>query len=219
MLFSFLLFVLIGFIPFISAYFALDVSLQISKRIVPHTLILFGFASIAKLFSISVVLPEVQGHNIQTFLITLVIHSFEFVFFRKVFVDCRIQNPQKGNVLAFWWSCLAAFSTTILTFISNSRTEELEVSHIVFAISALSHLFLYFAMENIVLSVGPQEKIWRLNGKTQIFILSIGLPAGLGSVDMGQLMPAFIPDLLKLGSSAVLWGVTGLLPRAERISK
>jgi hypothetical protein len=219
MLFSFLLFVLIGFIPFVSAYFALDVSLQISKKIVPDTLLFFVIASVAKLFSISVVLPEVQGHNFQTFLITLVIHSFEFVFFRHVFVRCRIQNVQKGNVLAFWWSCFIAFSTTILTFISNSRTEELEVVHLIFAISVLSYLFLYFAMENIVLSIGPQEKIWRLNGKTQVFVLLAGLPAGLGSVDTGHVMPAFVPDLLKLGSSAVLWGVTRWLPPAERISK
>jgi hypothetical protein len=219
MLFSFLLFVLIGFIPFVSAYFALDISLQISKKIVPDALLFFGFASIAKLFSVSVVLPEVQGHNVQTFLITLVINSFEFVFFRKVFVDCRIQNVQKGNVLAFWWSCLVAFSTTILTFISNSRTEELEISHIVFALSVLSYLFLYFAMENIVLSIGPQERIWRLGGKKQIFVLLAGLPAGLGAIDTGHTLPAFLPDLFKLGSAAALWGATRFLAPAERISK
>jgi hypothetical protein len=216
MLSSFLLFVLIGFIPFVSAYFGLEVNVQMSKKIVPRAILYFGFACVAKLFSISVILPEVEGHNVETFLVTIVIHSFEFIFFRTAFVECRIQHTEKGNVLAFWWACLSVFSTSILSFISNSRSEELEIAHVVYSISTLSHLFLYFAMENIAMSVPAHEKIWRLNGKTQIFVLLIGIPAGLGSVDLGTLLPAYVPDLLKLGGSVVLWGVTRFLAPAER---
>jgi hypothetical protein len=73
-------------------------------------------------------------------------------------------------------------------------------------------------MENIVLSIGPQEKVWKLSGPAQLFMLLTGLPAGFGSLDTSNL-PNFAPDLLKLAASASLWAATRWLNQAERLSK
>jgi hypothetical protein len=40
-----------------------------------------------------------------------------------------------------------------------SKCTQRKCSHILFAFSVLSYLFLYIAMENIVLLIGPQEKV------------------------------------------------------------
>jgi hypothetical protein len=216
MFLSFILFVLIGFIPFVSVFFALDINIQMSKKILPQAILMFMFASIAKLIAVAVVLPEVQGHNVQTFLVTLVIHSLEFVAFRQAVVRCRIGNTEKGSVLAFWWACLSVFATNIFAFISNSRTEELEVHHIVFAISAIAALFVYFAVRNVALSIRAQQKVTALDGRTQLFVLLSGLPAALASIDVGQVVPLFVPDLLKLVAAAALWAASGALTPAEK---
>jgi len=216
MFLSFLLFVIIGFIPFVSAFFGLDINLQMSRKILPQAVIYFLAASIAKLFSVSVILPEVQGHIMETLLVTLVIHSFEFVFFREVFATCRIQNSEKANVAAFWWACFSAFSTNILSFISNSRTEELEIHHVVSAMSTLASLFVYFAMRNISLSISSTIKVWKLPGKTQLFILLMGLPAALSSMEGAHFLPLYAPDLMKLLAGAVIWAASSRLPPYDK---
>ena len=211
MLLSFSLFALIGFIPFVAAFFGLNIELQFTKKAFPEILMYFVAASVVKLFAVSAILPEIQGHNIQTFVVTMVINSFEFVFFRTVFVQKRVSKSERGKVIAFWWSCLVAFTTSILTFVSNSRMQEMEVHHIVYALANLAYLFLYFAMANFALSISNLGKVSKLGPRQQLLILMFGVPAALASIDPKHVVPAFVPELLKLCAAAALWGVTRLL--------
>lgn len=211
MLLSFCLFALIGFIPFVAAFFGLTIELQFTKKAFPQILLYFVVASVVKLFSVSAILPEIQGHNIQTFIVTMVINSFDFVFFRNVFVQLRVKNAERGKTIAFWWSCLVAFTTSVLTFVSNSRMQEMEVHHIVYALANLAVLFQSFGMTNLALSLSPLDKVSKLGPREQLLILLFGLPAALASIDPKRLFPAFVPDLLKLVAAAVVWGATTTL--------
>ncbi|OHT10323.1 hypothetical protein TRFO_20458 [Tritrichomonas foetus] len=208
MLFSFILFFIIGFIPFVAAYFGLEITTQQTKKLLPSSLVYFSLFSIFKLFTVSALLTELQGHNIQTFIVTLVINSFEFVAFRSAYETNKVTNAEKGNTIAFWWAFLSAFLTTILSFISNSRTYEMEPHHISYAVSTLSYLFLMFAMQNFVLSIKKFTKIHQLTASQQLFVLLLGLPSALASIEPKGLFPSFVPDLLKIGSAALLWVVS-----------
>jgi len=132
---SFILFVPIGFTPFVSAFFALDSEVQFTKKAVPQILLYAAVAMVTKLFLVSIVLPELQGHDVQTFIVTLAIHSFEFVFFRLGHVAARVNKASRGHTFALCWSALTVFVTSTLTFVSNSRMQELEAHHVAHALS------------------------------------------------------------------------------------
>lgn len=208
MLFSFLLFLLIGFIPYISAFFALEISLQQTKKLIANTLIYFFFYSIFKLFASSVALTELQGHNIQTFIFSVVVNSFEFVAFRYALIQNKVKNSLKGNIIAFWWSFISSFTTTILTFISNSRTYELEPHHISYSLSTISYLFIIFAMQNLSFSISQFTKISELSIFQQLFVFLLGIPGAITSIDTTGIVPAYVPDILKIFASALLWFVS-----------
>ncbi|KAK8888487.1 hypothetical protein M9Y10_039566 [Tritrichomonas musculus] len=221
MLFSFLLFLLIGFIPYISAFFALEISIQQTKRLLPTALIYFFFYSIFKLFASSFALTELQGHNIQTFIFSLVVNSFEFVAFRYAFVQNKVKNSDKGKTITFWWAFISSFITTILTFISNSRTYELEPHHISYSLATLSYLFLMFAMQNLSLSISQFTKISNLSASKQLFVLLLGIPGAITSVDASGIVPLFVPDVLKVCASALLWFISRFfsLPEENKTAK
>ena len=208
MLFSFILFLLIGFIPYISAFFALEIGLQQTKKLLPNTLIYFFFYSIFKLFASSVALTELQGHNIQTFIFSVVVNSFEFVAFRYALVHNKVKSSIKGNTIAFWWSFISSFVTSILTFISNSRTYELEPHHISYSLSTISYLFIIFAMQNLSFSINQYTKISELSAFQQLYVFLLGIPAAITSIDTTGLVPAYIPDILKVFASALLYFVS-----------
>jgi hypothetical protein len=208
MFLSFILLVLLAFIPFPAAFFALDITLQVTQRFLPHVLLFFAGAATAKLFTVSLVLPEVQGHNVQTFIIQLVIQSMEFVFFRLALSRAKIRSQgDKATGIAFWWACVSAFATATFPLISNSRAEELEIDHIVSAMSVLYFLFLAFAMKNLALSLSINERITGLSGKGQFLLLLLGLPNAIGSLDLAPMVPSFVPDLVKVLTSALIWAV------------
>lgn len=217
MLFSFLLFLLIGFIPYISAFFALEISLQQTRRLLPNTFIYFFFYSVFKLFASSVALTELQGHNIQTFIFSVVVNSFEFVAFRYALVQNKVKNPLKGNTIAFWWSFISSFITTILTFISNSRTYELDPHHISYALSTISCLFIIFAMQNLSFSISQYTKISELSASQQLFAFLLGIPGAVTSVDTTGFVPAYVPDLVKIFASALLWFISRYFTSYEEL--
>jgi hypothetical protein len=214
MLLSFVVFLTIGAAPFVGAFFGLKISMQYLRRVLPQTVAGFFGAAAVKLFLISALLPEAQGHNIQTFMITLVIHSLEFLAVKMLLSSCGATSNEKVSFIAYWWACLSAFSSNILTFASNARAEELELPHIVHAISVSSSLFLYFATALIAISVSSSksEIMPRMNWKQQILVLSLGLPAACASIDTSSRLPSYVPDILKLVSSGLIWVAAKRLP-------
>ena len=119
MILYFILFSLIGFIPYVSVFIGLQLKPQFIKRIMPKTILLFVIGASFKLFMISVVLPELQGHNVQTFLATMFINSVEFIVFKHNFIKNKVKNTEKGNIIAFGWAAMYAFATSSLVFSSN----------------------------------------------------------------------------------------------------
>lgn len=202
MILYFILFSLIGFIPYVSVFIGLQLKPQFIKRIMPKTILLFVIGASFKLFMISVVLPELQGHNVQTFLATMFINSVEFIVFKHNFIKNKVKNTEKGNIIAFGWAAMYAFATSILVFISNSRSYELEIKHLTFALERVSFLFVYFAMERVVLSMNPQTSITGLDLKQQLIVLMLGLPSAISSLDSN------INNILALVSSILIWALT-----------
>ena len=219
MFFSFLLFVIIGFIPFVAAFFGLRINLQHMKKLFPSTVITFFAFSLVKLFVFSVALAELEKHSIQSFVFALISNSFEFVAFRYVFTKNKISNIEKGQFISFWWATLSAFVTTILTFISNSRTYELEPHQISYAFSTISYLFMGFTMQKLTFNIQKLKKITELTPMQQIWVLLTGLPNAivyLFPADSKLPFPDYLPDVLKVASSAVLFVFSrGLSPASE----
>lgn len=201
MLIYFLLFSLIGFLPYVSVYIGLQLKSQFIRRILPTVLILFAAGSSIKLFMISVVLPELQEHSIQTFLATLFINSAEFIVFRYNFKKSKVKNTEKGNIIAFSWAALYAFVTSILVFISNSRSYELDIKHLSFALGRISFLFVYFAMERVVLSLDPHTPITNMKPNEQLLVLLLGLPSAISALDTS------ISNILALAFSVLIWAL------------
>lgn len=218
MFFSFILFVIIGFIPFVAAYFALEINFHQTKQLLPSTLIHFALYSVFKLFANSVILAELQGHNIQTFIFTQVISSFEFVAFRWAFARNKVSKPEKGNAISFWWATLSSL-TSFLGFISNSRTYELEPHHISYAISTIAYLFNTFAMQNFSLSIPNTVKISRFSAPQQLFVFILGVPGAITAIESNKLIPAYALDILKILTSSILWIISRIFKPVVRDNK
>jgi len=152
MIVSFLLFCLIGYIPYISTYFAIQFDSNYIKKLHSPILSTFILYSIVKLFIITVVIPEIQGHLIPNIIVTLIIGSSECVAIWSIFKRNKISNMNRGKIIGFIWGSINAFASTFLQFISNSRTYELEMTSVLYSFATISYLFQAFTACHISIS-------------------------------------------------------------------
>ena len=164
--------------------------------------------AIVKLFLVALILPEVEGFKPQTFVINMVISSFEFVAYH---LSLKKKSDKDITIITYVWSLITAVFSSLLPFISNSRTYEVEFSHIIYAFSAVSYLFQWFAAKNISESIPRKKSVTDFDIKTQLFVLSFGLPQAFDSIGSIEGVPDYLTGLLRLGVSVVLYFASSLL--------
>ena len=162
MLVSFLLFCFIGYIPFVSAYFGLKRNWQIKKNVTSSIIITYLLYAFLQLFLITIILPEIQGHVLPSFIISLVIGSFEITGIWYVVFKQKISSPERVKYVSFLWATLNGVLCSFLQFISNSRTYELELDQIIYSFATITYLFQAFAGFNICCSLSVSDRIWSL---------------------------------------------------------
>ena len=209
MIFSFFLFSLIGFIPYIASYIGLGVNMLNLKSVYGDVLKYYSFYAVIKLFLVALILPEVEGYPVHTFIISLVISSFEFVAFHLAIR--KNKKAERATLIAYWWSVLTVIVSTLFQFISNSRTYEIEVNHVIYAVSAISYLIQWSAAKNVSLSIPKQTSIFNFELKTQFIVLLLGLPQAISSFGEIKGLPAYMPDVLRVASSVILYLVSLLM--------
>jgi len=210
MFFSFILFALIGYIPFVSAWFAFHINWNSAKKIILSLIVHFLVASVTKLFIVAIVLPEIEGLHWHSFVISLVLNSLEYFAFRRTLVSNKCKNPQKSTAVAFIWASLNAVVTSLFPFISNAQSYELESRHVTYAFSTVYSLFIWFAAKNISLKNKNQSIVSAESPIDQLFIFLIGVPSALSSLDSNPHLPGYLPHILCLLSSAIIWALSNL---------
>ena len=216
MLFSFILFSFIGLIPYVAAYFGLGIEYQYTKKVLGTFFAHFSIFAVIKLFLVALILPEVEGFKIQSFIINMVISSLEFVAYHH---SLKKKNDICTKTITYWWSVFTVLISSVLTYISNSRTYELEIEHIVYAFASSSYIIQWFAAKNLSASIQKNKSIFQFDLKTQIMILLLGLPQAFGSLESIQGYPVYLSDVLRVASSCILYFVTSLFIPKEKKEK
>lgn len=204
MIVNFLLFCIIGFIPYVAAYIGLKIEWATSKKYLPKILLYFLLYATFKLFAVALVIPEVEHSTVATFIFTLVTNSFEFVPFFYLIKNNKAYS--KTPAVTFWWSVFSVAVSCFFNFVSNSRTYELEAQHVVYAFSAISHFFTMLAAEKIFHAIPKKHSIFDLKGRMQFLVLLLGLPAALGSI--GAAAPECVSEIMNTGASFLLYFIS-----------
>ena len=208
MLFSFILFCFIGLIPYVAAYFGIGIEYQNTKKVIGSVFLYFLLFSVIKLFLVALILPEVEGFKVQTFIINMVISSFEFAAYH---LSLKKKNDIQIKTITYWWSVFTVIISSFLPYISNSRTYELEIHHVIYAFASSSYIIQWFAARNLSISIPKTSSIFSFDAKTQILILLFGLPQAFGSLGQIKGYPAYLPEVARFVSSVVLYFFTALL--------
>ena len=208
MLISFLLFCFIGYIPFVAAFFGLKIDWEIKKNMTSSIIVTYLLYAFLQLFLITIILPEIQGHVISSFIISLVISSFEIIGIWFIIIRKKNTKPTRLKYVAFIWGTLNGILCSILQFISNSRTYELELNQIVFSFGTISYLLQAFAGCYICSSLNRNVPIWGLPYSKQLLALAYGIPQSCSVLSGLKSIPSYVPDILRIVTSFVLFLLT-----------
>ena len=212
MLSSFILFCFIGLVPYVAAYFGLGIEYQSVMKVFGSFYLHYILFSVLKLFLVALILPEVEGFKAQTFIINMVISSLEFAAYH---LSLKKKNDIQIKTITYLWSLNAAIIASVFPYISNSLTYELEIQHVIFALSSCTHIIQWFAARNLSSSIQKTVSIFRVDAKTQILILLFGLPQAFGSLGTIKGLPAYFADVARFACSVVLYFVTALLSQPK----
>ncbi|EAX97296.1 hypothetical protein TVAG_123460 [Trichomonas vaginalis G3] len=218
MLLSLFIYFFIAFIPYLASYIGLGIAwLDIQKYFQRSILFFVGFGAI-KIFYLAALSPIVEGHVIQSFIVNMLITSFEFIAFYKALCTKSFKG---SRVITYFWALFTVITNTFFTILSNFRSYEIEINHIIYAFAASQYLFQWGAARNIALGMDNRYGFFKSKIPVfrQIFILLLGLPNAFGSLEGISCLPSFIPNVLRIASAVLLYLFSSLLPRYKAEKK
>lgn len=211
MLLALVIYFFIAYIPYLAAYIGLGIEWIQLRKVFNRAILYFAGFGIIKIFYVAIVSPAVEGHIVQTFIVNMLLTSFEFIAFQQA-LSTKFQKGSK--IITYFWSLFSVISISFFPILSNSRSYEIELNHLLYAFCAIQYLFQWGAARNIVRSIGTRANFFRSNipNFAQLLILLLGLPNAFGSLDRFSVMPSYMPNVLRIGSSVMLYLFSTLLP-------
>lgn len=199
-MYNFLLSIIVVYAPYISLYRNLKIDLDAIIIYTPEIIGIFIIYSVALLFFIALVLPEVEGYPIQSFITTCVISSFEFVPFHICLK--QIKKMTLKTIATFVWAILSVTFHSLFSLYVNSNSQQFSITHIYHAFSTISYLFRWFSALNLCNNI---RSIKSLSLENSLCILMFGVPTALGSVQPSKLIPAYVPSIMQIASSYIFY--------------
>lgn len=206
MLVEFLLFALIGYIPFVSLFFAMEIGNGSYKGKFVQFALYFIATSVVKLFAYAIILPELGDHEIQAAIACMFISSLEFIPFRMLLVKLKERTFGKAKVTAYWWALIGTVLTTFTQFISNSRGYEFDIKKVVYALTTLAEILVVFSRTRIALMTNPNDAFYELPMNVQVMVFATSLPAAVSRLGL----PEITSNAVKIGIAAAVWVIVRL---------